>query len=98
MVVTIINIKNIAQIKVFWIHSQVFIAIFLRLILTLLQETPATSDPLMNLATSVIKARLVENYKRSKYAKSAKSRIRELSNIVSLNFLFKLTHRLAWIP
>jgi len=98
VVVTIINIKNIAQIKVFWIHSQVFIAIFLRLILTLLQETPATSDPLMNLATSVIKARLVENYKRSKYAKSAKSRIRELSNIVSLNFLFKLTHRLAWIP
>ncbi|EOA30003.1 hypothetical protein CARUB_v10013106mg [Capsella rubella] len=49
-----------------------------------IQETPATSDPLMNLATSVIKARLVENYKRSKYAKSAKSRIRELSNIEGL--------------
>jgi len=86
VVVTIINIKNIAQIKVFWIHSQVFIAIFLRLILTLLQETPATSDPLMNLATSEIKARLVENYRRSVYAKSAKSRIRELASIVSKLF------------
>ncbi|CAH8373029.1 unnamed protein product [Eruca vesicaria subsp. sativa] len=46
-----------------------------------IQETPATSDPLMNLATPVIRARLVENYRRSKYAKSAKSRIQELSNI-----------------
>lgn len=50
-----------------------------------MQETPATSDPLMNLATSEIKARLVENYRRSVYAKSAKSRIRELASIVSKN-------------
>ncbi|KAH0926767.1 hypothetical protein HID58_019023 [Brassica napus] len=28
-----------------------------------IQETPATSDPLMNLATPVIRARLVENYR-----------------------------------
>lgn len=48
-----------------------------------MQETPGTSDPLMNLATSEIKARLVENYRRSVYAKSAKSRIRELACIVS---------------
>ncbi|CAH2036401.1 unnamed protein product, partial [Thlaspi arvense] len=46
-----------------------------------MRETPATSDPLMNLATSEIKSRLVENYRRSTYAKSAKSRIRELANI-----------------
>ncbi|CAH8255292.1 unnamed protein product [Arabidopsis lyrata] len=46
-----------------------------------IRETPATSDPLMNLATSEIKARLVENYRRSIYAKSAKSRIRELASI-----------------
>ncbi|CAD5315238.1 unnamed protein product [Arabidopsis thaliana] len=46
-----------------------------------IRETPATSDPLMNLATSEIKARLVENYRRSVYAKSAKSRIRELASI-----------------
>lgn len=51
----------------------------------LMQETPATSDPLMNLATSEIKARLVESYRRSVYAKSAKSRIRELASIVSKN-------------
>lgn len=50
-----------------------------------MQETPATSDPLMNLATSEIKARLVENYRRSVYATSAKSRIRELASIVSKN-------------
>ncbi|ESQ30333.1 hypothetical protein EUTSA_v10011278mg [Eutrema salsugineum] len=47
-----------------------------------MRETPATSDPLMNLATSEIKARLVENYRRSIYAKSAKSRIREFASIV----------------
>ncbi|KAL1220905.1 ABC transporter G family member 12 [Cardamine amara subsp. amara] len=46
-----------------------------------MREVPATSDPLMNLATSEIKARLVENYRRSIYAKSAKSRIRELASI-----------------
>ncbi|KAL1197407.1 ABC transporter G family member 15 [Cardamine amara subsp. amara] len=64
-----------------------------------IQETPATSDPLMNLATSVIKARLVENYKRSKYAKSAKSaksRIRELSNNEGLEMEVRRGSEASW--
>ncbi|CAL9221698.1 unnamed protein product [Arabidopsis halleri] len=60
------------------------------------ETTPATSDPLMNLATSVIKARLVENYKRSKYAKSAKSRIRELSNIEGLEMEIRKGSEASW--
>ncbi|CAB4308833.1 unnamed protein product [Prunus armeniaca] len=33
-----------------------------------IRDVPTSSDPLMNLATAEIKARLVEKYKRSKYA------------------------------
>lgn len=39
----------------------------------------------MNLATAEIKARLVEKYRRSKYAHKAKARMQEISAIVSLN-------------
>ncbi|GLT51027.1 hypothetical protein SLA2020_244740 [Shorea laevis] len=46
-----------------------------------LREDPTSSDPLMNMATAQIKTMLVERYKCSKYAKRAKARIQELSNI-----------------
>ncbi|GLT82163.1 hypothetical protein SLE2022_005710 [Rubroshorea leprosula] len=46
-----------------------------------LREDPTSSDPLVNMATAQIKAMLVERYRRSKYAKRAKARIEEISNI-----------------
>lgn len=46
-----------------------------------LYENQKTGDPLATLATAEIKARLVENYKRSNYAKIARNRIQELSAI-----------------
>lgn len=48
-----------------------------------MQDIPTTADPLTHMATSQIKARLVEKYKRGVYAKKVKERIRELSSIVS---------------
>ncbi|KAK9939606.1 hypothetical protein M0R45_016297 [Rubus argutus] len=46
-----------------------------------IRDVPTSSDPLMNLATAEIKARLVEKYRRSKYAHRAKARMQEISAI-----------------
>ncbi|XP_010544179.1 PREDICTED: ABC transporter G family member 12 [Tarenaya hassleriana] len=62
-----------------------------------LRDVPSSSDPLMNLATSEIKARLVENYRRSKYLKAAKSRIRELSNIEGHEMECKKGSEASWL-
>ncbi|KAF2312079.1 hypothetical protein GH714_027991 [Hevea brasiliensis] len=48
------------------------------------RDVPTTSDPLMNMATAEIKARLVEKYRRSNYARMAKDRIKEISAIEGL--------------
>ncbi|XP_057998829.1 ABC transporter G family member 15, partial [Hevea brasiliensis] len=47
-------------------------------------DVPTTSDPLMNMATAEIKARLVEKYRRSNYARMAKDRIKEISAVEGL--------------
>ncbi|KAJ9139657.1 hypothetical protein P3X46_030370 [Hevea brasiliensis] len=48
------------------------------------RDVPTTSDPLMNMATAEIKARLVEKYRRSNYARMAKDRIKEISAVEGL--------------
>ncbi|XP_043806286.1 ABC transporter G family member 15 isoform X3 [Manihot esculenta] len=49
-----------------------------------IRDVPATSDPLMNMATAEIKARLVEKYRRSNYPRKTKARIKEISAIEGL--------------
>lgn len=51
-----------------------------------IQDIPKSSEPLLNLATAEIKAMLVEKYRRSEYATMARTRIREISSIVSIRF------------
>ncbi|KAL6205073.1 PREDICTED: ABC transporter G family member 12-like [Fragaria vesca subsp. vesca] len=46
-----------------------------------IRDVPTSADPLMNLETAEIKARLVEKYRRSKYAHRAKARMQEISAI-----------------
>lgn len=48
------------------------------------QDVPNSADPFMNLATAEIKSMLVEKYRRSAYARRAKTRIQELSTDVCL--------------
>ena len=47
----------------------------------------------MNLETAEIKARVVEKYRRSKYAHRAKARMQEISAIVSLNAFHVLCYK-----
>ncbi|XP_039065771.1 ABC transporter G family member 15-like [Hibiscus syriacus] len=49
-----------------------------------LRDKPSNSDPFTNMATSQIKAALVEKYRQSKYAERAKARIQEISKIEGL--------------
>ncbi|XP_014494304.1 ABC transporter G family member 15-like [Vigna radiata var. radiata] len=44
-----------------------------------IHDVPNSADPFMNLATAEIKSMLVEKYRRSAYARRAKTRIQELS-------------------
>ncbi|QCD88833.1 ATP-binding cassette [Vigna unguiculata] len=44
-----------------------------------IHDVPNSADPFMNLATAEIKSMLVEKYRRSTYARRAKTRIQELS-------------------
>ncbi|GMI92351.1 ATP-binding cassette G15 [Hibiscus trionum] len=49
-----------------------------------LRDKPSSSDPFTSMATSQIKAALVEKYRHSQYAKTAKARIQEISKIEGL--------------
>ncbi|XP_002513520.2 ABC transporter G family member 15 [Ricinus communis] len=49
-----------------------------------IRDAPATSDPLMNMATAEIKSRLAEKYRRSNYARKSKDRIKEISAMEGL--------------
>ncbi|KAJ9164326.1 hypothetical protein P3X46_023919 [Hevea brasiliensis] len=49
-----------------------------------IRDVPTTSDPLMNMATAEIKARLIEKYRCSNYARRAKARIKEISAVKGL--------------
>ncbi|KAJ4724325.1 ABC transporter G family member [Melia azedarach] len=61
-----------------------------------IRDVPSSSDPFMNMATAEIKARLVESYKRSKYAKRARARIQELSVIEALEIETKTISEASW--
>lgn len=49
-----------------------------------LQEREDVSDPMMNLATADIKARLIKNYKSSEYRAKTREKIYEIKNYVSI--------------
>lgn len=46
----------------------------------------------MNMATAEIKAMLVEKFRRSEYGARARSRMKELSKIVSVYILLETLH------
>lgn len=60
-----------------------------------LREVPQ-SDPLMNVATGQIRATLVEKYRYSKYATSARARIQELSSIEGSTIDTKCGSQASW--
>ncbi|KAJ8751216.1 hypothetical protein K2173_016397 [Erythroxylum novogranatense] len=61
-----------------------------------IRDIPRTADPFMNMATAEIKARLVEKYNRSNYAKMAKARIKEISSIEGLEPETKTRRQASW--
>ncbi|KAH9741423.1 ABC transporter G family member 15 [Citrus sinensis] len=61
-----------------------------------IRDVPSSSDPFMNMATAEIKARLVESYRRSKYAKRARARIQELSAMEGLEIEIKTISKASW--
>ncbi|KAI4386244.1 hypothetical protein MLD38_004190 [Melastoma candidum] len=61
-----------------------------------IRDSPISSDPLANMATAEIKAMLIEKYRRSKYAKIAKVRIREISMTDGYDVERKSGSRTSW--
>ncbi|KAG2671136.1 hypothetical protein I3760_14G119300 [Carya illinoinensis] len=61
-----------------------------------LLDIQTSSDPFMNLATSEIKAMLVERYRRSQYAKRARNRIQEISTTEGLALETKMASQASW--
>ncbi|KAG6629904.1 hypothetical protein I3843_14G117800 [Carya illinoinensis] len=61
-----------------------------------LRDIQTSSDPFMNLATSEIKAMLVERYRRSQYAKRARNRIQEISTTEGLALETKMASQASW--
>ncbi|KAF5471178.1 hypothetical protein F2P56_011635 [Juglans regia] len=61
-----------------------------------LRDIQTSSDPFMNLATSEIKAMLVERYRRSQYAKRARNRVQEISTTDGLALETKMASQTNW--
>ncbi|XP_021894239.1 ABC transporter G family member 15-like [Carica papaya] len=61
-----------------------------------IHDVSTSSDPLMNMATAEIRARLVEKYRRSSYAKETKARIKELSSIEGQEIEGKCGSQASW--
>ncbi|XP_065867290.1 ABC transporter G family member 15-like [Euphorbia lathyris] len=61
-----------------------------------LRDVPTTADPFMNMATAQIKARLVEKYKRSNYARTAKEKIKEISTLEGLDLDVRSGSKASW--
>ncbi|KAG2674838.1 hypothetical protein I3760_13G155700 [Carya illinoinensis] len=59
-------------------------------------DAPTSSDPFMNLATSEIKAMLIEKYRKSQYAKRARTRIQEISATEGLAHETKMASQTSW--
>ncbi|KAL5766494.1 hypothetical protein ACOSP7_017111 [Xanthoceras sorbifolium] len=62
-----------------------------------IRDIPTSSDPFMNMATAEIRGRLVEKYRRSKYAKRTRARIQELSTIEELEIERKSNSQASWL-
>ncbi|KAF5748736.1 ABC transporter G family member 12-like isoform X2 [Tripterygium wilfordii] len=60
-------------------------------------DVPGSSDPFMNMATAEIKARLVEKYRRSNYAKRTRERVREISGIEGLEVQTQGGSQASWL-
>ncbi|KAL6284412.1 hypothetical protein ACE6H2_015341 [Prunus campanulata] len=61
-----------------------------------IRDVPTSSDPLMNLATAEIKARLVEKYKRSNYADKTRARMQAISAIEGHVIEMKSGSQASW--
>ncbi|KDP22115.1 hypothetical protein JCGZ_25946 [Jatropha curcas] len=62
-----------------------------------IRDVPASADPLLNMATAEIKARLAEKYRRSNYAGRAKARIKEISAIEGLDIETESGSEASWL-
>ncbi|XP_038701081.1 ABC transporter G family member 15-like [Tripterygium wilfordii] len=62
-----------------------------------IRDVPGSSDPFMNMATAEIKARLVEKYRRSNYAKRTRERVREISGIEGLEVQTQGGSQASWL-
>lgn len=56
----------------------------LNFVFLFVKETQSSSDPLSKLGTTEIKEILIEKYKSSEYAMIARTRIQEISKMVSI--------------
>ncbi|BBH04522.1 ABC-2 type transporter family protein [Prunus dulcis] len=65
-------------------------------LITSYDDVPTSSDPLMNLATAEIKARLVEKYKRSKYADKMRARMQAILAIEGHAIEMKSGSQASW--
>ncbi|KAF5725467.1 ABC transporter G family member 12-like isoform X3 [Tripterygium wilfordii] len=61
-----------------------------------ISDVPGSSDPFMNMATAEIKARLVEQFRRSNYAKRTRRRVREISGIEGLEVNAQSGSQASW--
>ncbi|XP_038695714.1 ABC transporter G family member 15-like [Tripterygium wilfordii] len=61
-----------------------------------IRDVPGSSDPFMNMATAEIKARLVEQFRRSNYAKRTRRRVREISGIEGLEVNAQSGSQASW--
>ncbi|EOY32730.1 hypothetical protein QUC31_019293 [Theobroma cacao] len=62
-----------------------------------LRDKPTSSDPFLDMATAKIKAALVDKYRRSKYAKTARARNQEISKIEGLEVEIQSGSQARWL-
>ncbi|KAH8498980.1 hypothetical protein Peur_074129 [Populus x canadensis] len=61
-----------------------------------IRDVPKSADPLINLATAEIKARLVEKYRRSNIAQKVKARVKDISAIEGLEVDIRSGSDASW--